>query len=352
MRVARPGRGPGSRACGAWPAVLALEAGAAGLVNAGFLSPWLARGLAAGGLLLVAGSAAAWWLTRVLPATRRRPLTTSRTGTAAALLPGVLPGSSSPDRWTAARAAGVAAALTLALEGAYSGFLLPGRQVVPVLTYHRVARHLRRPYPVPVTSPGEFAWQLAWLKSHGYRTVSPGYLLGEGDRGEGGRGPAKPLLLTFDDGWRDNLVAARLMRRQGYTGTIFVVTGELGRPLMLTAPQLQELDRAGFTIGSHTVNHLHLDRLGEARRWRELHASRLALERLLGHPVEVFASPYGSSDLTPDLARLARRAGYRLAFASHNFGLNTAPPSRFAVRRLLVSSHPLLARLEFVLFLW
>jgi peptidoglycan/xylan/chitin deacetylase (PgdA/CDA1 family) len=241
----------------------------------------------------------------------------------------------------------MALVLALAVWGAGDGFLLPGQRVVPVLTYHRVTQPLRRRYPVPVTSPSDFAWQMAWLATHGYRTIDP-------ERLTGARGawPPKPMVITFDDGWRDNLGAARVMRRHGYTGVVFVVSGDLGRSLTLRPADLGTLERLGLRVGSHTVTHPHLDRLDEAARRRELLTSRLALERLLGHPVDLFASPYGSADLTPDLAALARRTGYRLAFASHNFGLNASAPSPYAVRRVLIPSNRLLARLEFLALLW
>ncbi len=334
---------------------VACGAGAALLVNAGLLSPWLARAVWRGGLLVVAAAAGARWLSRLAAwgaaAEGRLPTGVGGAG-GAGTAPATTPALRSL-KWAGGRtgggtrAAGALVALAVALWGAGNGFLLPGRRVVPVLTYHRVARRLRPGYPVPTTPPEEFAWQVKWLAARGYRTVTPDRLWRED-----GSLPAKPLLLTFDDGWRDNLAAARVLRRHGFRAAIFVVTGELGRPLKLSPDDLRALDRDGFLVGSHTVTHPYLDRLSEAERWREIYESRRSLESLLGHRVEFFASPYGSADLAPGLTDQLRRAGYRFAFASHNFGLNTLPPRRWAVRRLLVPSHPLLARLEFLLLLW
>ncbi len=318
------------------------------LVNAGLLSPWLARAAWRGGTVLLAGVAAARGLARLtgrLAGARRSLPAGACTVEAGVLEPagsGLVPAGR--DR---TRAVGTLVTLAVAFWGAANGFLPPGRRTVPVLTYHRMAVPPRRGYPVPTTSPADFAWQIEWLASRGYRTVNPDRL----ERADETL-PAKPLIITFDDGWRDNLDAARLLRRYGFSGIIFVVTGEIGRPLKLDAAQLRSLERDGFLIGSHTVTHPHLDCLPAEARWRELLDSRRFLEDLLGHRVELFASPYGSSDLTPGLAALIHQAGYRWAFASHNFGLNIVPPHPWAVRRLLVPSHPLLARLEFLLLLW
>jgi hypothetical protein len=62
--------------------------------------------------------------------------------------------------------------------------------------------------------------------------------------------------------------------------------------------------------------------------------------------------PYGSGDLNPSVWRAARETGFRLAFASHNYGVNVWSPNPYAVRRVLVSSNPWLARLSFLMTLW
>lgn len=292
-------------------------------VNLGLLSPWFAQAAWRAGLMVAAGV----WLLRHLGPKEQEPA------------------KGSDVAWDFWRVAGLAG---LFWWGATTGFLLPGTSVVPVLTYHRVTVPPDRPYPVPTVRPDDFAWQMSWLDSHGYRTVAPETLLAPNRPGL----PKKPLLITFDDGWRDNLTAARIMRGHAFTGTIFVVTGDLGRPLMLGTQDLLRLEASGMSIGSHTVSHPHLERLGEVERRTELTTSRERLAGLLGHPVDLFASPYGALDLSPRTLELIRQAGYRLAFASHNFGLNVGGPRPLEVRRLLVPGNPWLARLEFTLLLW
>ena len=86
-----------------------------------------------------------------------------------------------------------------------------------------------------------------------------------------------------------------------------------GRPL--TVGELQRLDRlAGVTIGSHTVSHPALTSLEPAGRGAELGKSRVALEDLLGHTVDLFSYPYGrGSDIDARTVRMAAAAGYRAA---------------------------------------
>jgi len=61
-------------------------------------------------------------------------------------------------------------------------------------------------------------------------------------------------------------------------------------------PELQRLEQAGWEIASHTLTHPHLTTLGDDALARELHQSRAACERALGHPVTSIAYPYGSVD--------------------------------------------------------
>ena len=122
------------------------------------------------------------------------------------------------------------------------------------------------------------------------------------------------MLVTFDDGYRDVLWnAAPVLARLHMPATAYVITGRIsdGDPSFLTWPELRLLEARGFDIGSHTVHHLELTLLTPAQALYELRASRLALERHLGHPVQWFAYPAGREDA--QVRRLVRQAGYVLA---------------------------------------
>ncbi len=76
---------------------------------------------------------------------------------------------------------------------------------------------------------------------------------------------------------------------------------------------LRELAERGVEIGSHTISHPHLPRLGDAELTRELGESRARIEDELGSPCRYLAYPYGEQDARVRAA--ARRAGYDAAFA-------------------------------------
>lgn len=204
---------------------------------------------------------------------------------------------------------------------------LPARTLsVPILMYHRI--DVLRPSLPAITrsltvDPGDFARQMRWLRAHGYHTITQAQLFATLERH--GRLPARPVMITFDDGYRDVLAkAAPVLRRLGMHATAYVITSRIsdGDVSFLTWPQLHELERDGIEIGSHTVHHSELPSLSDPVALQELIQSRDALEAHLGHPVQWFAYPAGRFDARTE--GLVRQAGYVLAVTTQPGGLQDA----------------------------
>ena len=135
-----------------------------------------------------------------------------------------------------------------------------------MLMYHSITNYTADPYLVTV-SPQRFEEQMRWLRRRGLRGVSIRELLSARQAG-GGR---SLVGLTFDDGYTDFAdQVVPILRRYGFTGTVFAIAGRLGldnswdikgprKPLM-TADQLREVAAAGMEIGSHGMNHVSLTR--------------------------------------------------------------------------------------------
>lgn len=135
--------------------------------------------------------------------------------------------------------------------------------------------------------------------------------------------PARTVAITFDDCYSDNLAAARVLAEFGLPATFFIPTGYVGtdetfpwdaglaRMPNLTWDDVREMARMGFEIGSHTVRHPNLGRVGPEEAREELTTSRAVLERELGRPVRWFAYPFGGpNDLRPEFVPLIRELGY------------------------------------------
>lgn len=93
-----------------------------------------------------------------------------------------------------------------------------------ILRYHRIAEPPHDPWPVCV-SPRRFDQQLEVMSRHG--NVVP---LGELTKAlTEGRPFGRAIVLTFDDGYADNLYAAKpLLERHAAPATVFVTTGQIG----------------------------------------------------------------------------------------------------------------------------
>ncbi|MHB8469647.1 MAG: polysaccharide deacetylase family protein, partial [Gaiellaceae bacterium] len=194
--------------------------------------------------------------------------------------------------------------------------VLPHRTLsVPILMYHRVGPVSRAEPAITealTVTPPVFAAEMAWLQRAGFHTITAGMLFRALELG--GRLPPRPVLITFDDGYRDVLWhAAPVLHRLRMHAVAFVIAGRVsGRdPSFLTWAELRRLELLGVAIGSHTVHHLELAHISRARATYELDASRLMLERRLGHSVDWLAYPAGSVDA--GVLPLVRRAGYLLA---------------------------------------
>ena len=207
---------------------------------------------------------------------------------------------------------------------------LPNRTVkVPILMYHRIAV-LQGDEPAVTqgltVDPGEFRLQVQWLKEQGYETITQLQLYKA--LMEGGDLPAKPVMLTFDDGYRGiATIAAPIMKQVGYVGTAYVITDRIAKnpkkaPTWLTWNQLRILEQRGWDIGSHTVSHTEIPGLSPADAAHALRQSRFALERNLGHPVQWFCYPAGAVDATS--VDEVRKAGYVLATTTESGEVHSA----------------------------
>ncbi|MGI9117416.1 MAG: polysaccharide deacetylase family protein [Gaiellales bacterium] len=196
---------------------------------------------------------------------------------------------------------------------------LPDRTLkVPILMYHRIAVLNGDEPAVTVgltVDPGEFQLEMQWLHEHGYHTISQLQLYKALE--EGASLPSKPIVLTFDDGYRGiATTAAPIMAQYGFVGTAYVITDRIAQskktaPTWLTWPQLRILEQRGWDIGSHTVSHTEIPHMSHDAAMRTLRQSRFALERHLGHPVQWFCYPAGS--VSPRAVDDVRQAGYVLA---------------------------------------
>jgi peptidoglycan/xylan/chitin deacetylase (PgdA/CDA1 family) len=205
---------------------------------------------------------------------------------------------------------------------------------------------------VPV---GVFDEQMAQLHALGYSVVALDDVLEY--YVNGAELPARAVLITFDDGYRDNLEhAAPVLERYGYPAVLFVPIAYLDDALPLPHEErlaargvvnstldwgeLAELEAAGIRIESHGISHRPLADLALDEAAREIVLSKLRLEDRLARPVRSFAYVKGSeAHYKPVHLSLLRQAGYDVAFTSVS-GSNDQSTDPLRLHRYNVEPYP------------
>lgn len=104
-----------------------------------------------------------------------------------------------------------------------------------------------------------------------------------------------PFVLTFDDGGASfyTMVADRL-ETVGWRAHCFIPTDFIGRRGFMSRRELQEIDRRGHLIGSHSASHpTPISARARDRIVREWIRSREVLQDILGHDVATASVPGG-----------------------------------------------------------
>ena len=146
-------------------------------------------------------------------------------------------------------------------------------------------------------TPANFEAQLAWLQSRGYESITLTDLVYHLARGW--PLPDKPVILTFDDGYRDNYTKAfPLLQEYGYTGTFFLVTGPIDfeNPDYLTWDMVEEMVQAGMDFQPHSYRHLDLRGAGKDFLIFEILAPKEAIQARTGETPRFYAYPSGRYD--------------------------------------------------------
>ncbi len=161
--------------------------------------------------------------------------------------------------------------------------------------------------------PEDFDRQMAYLKENGYHTINTDQLYNYMVNGEAL--PENPILITFDDGYEDNYQHAYpILKKYGFTGTIFVITDFVNnnQPNYLTWDQIKEMKSQGMDFQSHTASHKSMTELSMDQLKEELTKSKQALDKELNQDTKFMAYPTGTYNLY--IAKIVNEAGYKGAF--------------------------------------
>jgi peptidoglycan/xylan/chitin deacetylase (PgdA/CDA1 family) len=193
---------------------------------------------------------------------------------------------------------------------------------VPVLMYHHITCWPGEPWNNAglYVCPEAFDAQMARLKANGWQTVTTAQLAEA--LYSGTCLPPKTFVVTFDDGWESQYIAAQTLERYGYVGSYFPTVGRIftpeGEPPFrrhYDLSQAQDLIDRGHLVGSHTMNHKSLSSGTTAKYDAQIAAAQQWLnDNGLGHDPLTFVYPYGSYSAAA-IAYLDNY-GYKMAFTT------------------------------------
>jgi peptidoglycan/xylan/chitin deacetylase (PgdA/CDA1 family) len=168
---------------------------------------------------------------------------------------------------------------------------------MPILMYHHITNaptHNMLDLSLTVT-PNVFGQQLDYLKQHGYHTITFNQLFDF--LYYNGPLPNKPIILTFDDGYDDAYTFAYpILRKHGYSGMFYIITGKVGWKGQATWDQLCEMLANGMQMGSHTITHRNMGevwRISPQAAQQEFQQSRQDMQTRLGVIIQQFCYPTG-----------------------------------------------------------
>jgi peptidoglycan/xylan/chitin deacetylase (PgdA/CDA1 family) len=191
---------------------------------------------------------------------------------------------------------------------------------VPILMYHHISNmptYNLIDFSLTVT-PGAFQKQLEYLKAHKYHSITFNQLFNalyfEAPL------PSRPIILTFDDGYEDGYqFAYPLLKRYGFSGMFYIITGKVGWQGQMSWSQMREMIANGMQMGSHTIHHVDIGQVllnSPAQAAQELQVSQNLMQQHLGIAIQQFCYPsgepfrHGSLSLQQAVIALVTASGY------------------------------------------
>ncbi|MDP4192839.1 MAG: polysaccharide deacetylase family protein, partial [Bacteroidota bacterium] len=197
------------------------------------------------------------------------------------------------------------------------------KREIPVVMYHRIIESKTQAgrHGIYVTAP-QFEEHMKYLKDSGYETIGFDESL-KINRLDVSK---KYIIITFDDGYKDNYeLAFPILRKYNFKAVIFLVAGldynkwdctsdSEPRLTFMNREELLEMQHYGITFGAHTLTHPDLSSIGLDETCREISQSKKILEEKLSTKVNYFAYPYGA--LNDKIKEIAASSGFTHAIAT------------------------------------
>lgn len=216
---------------------------------------------------------------------------------------------------------------------------------MPVIMYHRVIKdESEKGVHGTYVTVKQFEEQMKYLKKKGYETVTFKDMLNNRYKQRFDK-DKKWIMLTFDDGYKDNYENAfPILKKYQFKGIIYILDGieynkwdvdNPGNPerkfTLMNQDELLEMQNYGIEFGGHTSTHPRLAELSIEQVKSEIINSKSNIEKIVGRELLSFAYPYGS--LNEEVKRIPQEAGYKFAVATDS-GSIVFSDDLFEIRRI------------------
>lgn len=235
---------------------------------------------------------------------------------------------------------------------------------VPVLMYHHLTPNGETASEI---SPKRFREHMMTLKNNGFSTITDQELL---DFLDGkGRLPNKPVMITFDDGYRSNyLEAYPILKELGMKATVYLITSRVVDGTNLYPNEIPKfsweeakdsLEVFSFQGHTHDFHYKGKNQLKRTvgmitgrmfltsgrleshlafrdRVYRDLLTSKNLIEKKLGTSVITLAYPFG--EYSNETIQLAKKAGYQMGLTVKT-GVVQSQDNPFTLNRITANGY-------------
>lgn len=217
-------------------------------------------------------------------------------------------------------------------------FLLTGHALalspsaIPVLMYHSVSNI---PNNAAVISPVNFEKQMQFLAQNGYHTLTLDELYSYLSNNTY-KLPSKPIVITFDDGYRDTFTTVLpILKKNDFKAALFLITSKIDKHIFSLA-ELEDMSLNGMSVYSHTYNHADLKSLSTKKQEFEIATAEQTLKNVFGKKPLYFCPPY--SHYNNNTLKILKKRGYKMSFTNLP-GWVKKGDNPFALKRVYVGNN-------------
>jgi len=208
---------------------------------------------------------------------------------------------------------------------------------IPILMYHYI-RDFNDPNDQTGTnlsvSPKRFDEQLIWLEQNNYQTVSMDYIEKPYELSDG----KKPIVITFDDGYRDAYTDAYpILKKHNMTGTFYLIYNfsQKNDANYLTWDMAKNMAENNMQLGSHTLSHPNLIQVSTTNLKKEIEESKQKIQEQTGVNINHFCYPSGKYN--NDVITTLKSADYKTAVTTKS-GITNQDSALFELPRIRMTN--------------